>query len=71
MKNQTTIESATITLAIDDLQLIQESLSALKLQKIGLGSNQQDDINRLYHALSLVIYNDVCSSNSESALMNS
>jgi DNA polymerase/3'-5' exonuclease PolX len=71
MKNQKTIQSATITLAIDDLQLLQEALNALQLRRVGVGYGKKDDINRLYHAISLVIYDDVCSSNSESAIMSS
>ena len=71
MKNQTTIQSATITLAIDDLQLLQEALTALQLRRTNIGYGKKDDIDRLYHAISLVIYDNVSTSNSESALMNS
>jgi hypothetical protein len=71
MKNQTTIQSATITLAIDDLQLLQEALTALQLRRTNIGYGKKDDIDRLYHAISLVIYDDVSTTNSESSLMNS
>ena len=71
MKNETTIQSATLTLSITDLELLQEGLNALQLRRTNVGYGKNDDINRLYHAISLVIYDDVCTSNSESTLMNS
>ena len=71
MENQNTLNYATLTLAIDDLKLLQDALKALELQRIGLGCNVKDEINRLHHAISLVIYNDVATANSQSASMNS
>lgn len=71
MENQTTIQFETLTLAIDDLQLIQEALNALQLRRTNVGYGKSDDIDRLHHAISLVIYNDVATSNSQSAIMSS
>ena len=48
-----------------------EALTALQLRRTNIGYGKKDDIDRLYHAISLVIYDNVSTSNSESALMNS
>ena len=71
MKNQNTLNYATVTLAIDDLELIQEALNALQLRRTNCGYGKKEDIDRLHHAISLVIYDDVTNSNSQSALINS
>jgi hypothetical protein len=68
MENQ---NYATVTLSNEDLKLLQESLRALSLKRINVGWGKDENIERLYHAISMVINNDTCTSNSESALMNS
>ncbi len=71
MKTQNTTNFSTLTFENNDLLLIQEALCALQLKRNNLGYGKVSDINRLYHAISLVIYNDVSTTNSESTLMNS
>ena len=71
MKTQNTTNYSTLTFTIKDLRLLQEGLLALELRSINVGSNKKDDINRLYHAISIAMNNDTCTANSESALMNS
>jgi hypothetical protein len=71
MKNQTKPNYATLHFAIDDLQLLQDALTALQLRRTNIGYGKKDDIDRLYHAISLAIYDDVSTANSESVLMNS
>jgi hypothetical protein len=63
MKNQTIIQSATLTFAINDLQLLQEALIALELVRYTLGRNKKENINRLYNEISIVINNNVSTSN--------
>ncbi len=61
----------TVTLSNEDLKLLQESLKALSLKRINIGWGEDENIERLYHQLSIVLNYETCESNSESALMNS
>jgi hypothetical protein len=62
----------TLHFTIDDLELLQKALKALQLQSgILRFQSETDNINRLYHAISIAINDDTCNSNSQSKLMNS
>jgi len=72
MENQNKLNYATLHFAIDDLELLQKALKALQLQSgILRFQSETDNINRLYHAISIAINDDTCNSNSQSKLMNS
>jgi hypothetical protein len=70
MENQNKLNYATLHFAIDDLELIDEALTALKLSRISLGSYKKDDINRLQWQLSQAI-NPELYTGQDSQLMNS
>jgi hypothetical protein len=61
----------TVTLSNEDLKLMQNALNSLSFSRIGLGLDKDENIERLYHQLSIVLNYETCESNSESALMNS
>lgn len=71
MKNQNTLNYATLNFAIDDLQLLQKALKALELQGGRLRFQTEiDDINRLQWQLSQAI-NPELYTGQDSALINS
>ncbi len=50
------LKYATLSFAIDDLQLIDEALNELKKSRIGLGSYKKDDIDRLSWQINQILY---------------
>lgn len=68
MKNTKTLKFATLSLAIDDLQLIDEALC--NLQKATKSDNKKDELNRIIWLLSQAISPELYQY-SDSSLMNS